>query len=1077
VDAREGLLRRHSSQPAHRDAQGDYPGALDRVAFEHISVEHGLSQSSVNAVLQDSRGFMWFGTDDGLNRYDGYDFVVYQADGDSDLALSHDTVTSLIEDGSGGLWIGTRGGLDRFDLETARFSHYRHDEEDPQSLVDNEVLVLYQDRARRLWVGTSGGLDRFDPDEEQFVHCRADAGDPRSLPDNRVMSIYEDGSGVLWIGTWRGLSRWNPDDNSFTRYQLAPEDATELGHNAVQSIVEDSRGTLWVGTGGSGFYRFDRLAGQFSQFLVDPRDVGGLAQNDVRSIWEDQTGTLWLGTDGSGLYQFDRDENQMIPYRKDPQDSGSLSSNYVNTIYESSRGVLWIGTSGGGISKLDRDKRKFALYQADPSEPKSLSHNRVLALGEAVDGTLWVGTDGGGLDRFEPAGGTFTHHTHKPDDPYTLSNNRVTAVHPGLDGDQWIGTWGGGFAKLDPETERFLHYQADPFDPQSLGSNMVHSIYQDYEGIIWVGTDSGLERFDPVVGRFLNYVSSGEEVRAIYEGQRHDLWFGTDDGLGRFDRETGRIVRYRADSGHAAGLSRGEVNAIYQDRAGRLWIGTSYGLSQFDLGAEVFTHYGEEDGLADDVVQAILEDDQGYLWISTTGGLSRFEPASGEFRNYDLSDGLQGYEFTRARCRASDGTMYFGGINGLNAFAPDRVKDNPYPPPMVLTSLTQGGNDVVVGRAVETVTDVRLTWPNNFFEFGFVALNFHQSEKNQYAYKLEGFDKDWNAVGTRRFGRYTNLPGGTYNLRMKASNNDGVWNEEGISLKVTVVPPFWATWWFRGGILLVLLVGTAAGYRLRVRGIEARSGELEKLAANRTVALSRANERLRQEIAERKRAEEALAQQAAEAAVAAERSRLARDLHDAVTQLLFSASLIAEALPEIWEHDQEEGRELLAEMRRLSRGALAEMRTLLLELRPGALTETSLGDLLHQLAEAAVGRTDVSITVRENGEFVLPHDVHVALYRIAQEALNNIIKHARATEATISVCSAPIGDPAGSQQKVTLSVGDDGCGFDPDCVLPDHLGLGIIRERAERIGGKLDIESQRGRGTEVTVTWTGPRPQ
>jgi signal transduction histidine kinase len=564
-------------------------------------------------------------------------------------------------------------------------------------------------------------------------------------------------------------------------------------------------------------------------------------------------------------------------------------------------------------------------------------------------------------------------------------------------------------------------------------------------------------------------------VRALYEDTGHDLWFATDDGLSVFDREIGRVIRYRTGSESARNSSRMALNAIHQDSTGALWIGTRGGLLRFDPTEAVFTHYGEEDGLADDVVQAILEDEQGYLWISTTGGLSRFDPASGTFRNYDVSDGLHGYEFTHACCKSRDGTLFFGGINGFNALAPGRVKDNPYPPPVVLTSLTQGGRDVVIGSAVENTTSARLTWPNNFFEFGFVALNYHQPEKNQYAYKLEGFDREWNVVGTRRFGRYTNLPGGTYSLRIRAANNDGVWNEEGISVKVTVVPPFWATWWFRGGTLLVLLTGAAAGYQLRVKGIEARSRELEKLAADRTVALSRANELLKQEIAERKRAEEALAQRAAEAAVAAERSRLARDLHDAVTQLLFSASLIAEALPEIWEHDQDEGRELLAEMRRLSRGALAEMRTLLLELRPATLTETSLGELLHQLAEAATGRTDVSIVVREDGAPVLPHEVHVALYRIAQEALNNIIKHARARRATISLCCVPGGVRGDGQQQVTLSVMDDGCGFDPGHIPPDHMGLGIIRERAERIGAELGIESVLGRGTEVTVRWRGPR--
>jgi ligand-binding sensor domain-containing protein/signal transduction histidine kinase len=1074
-------------QPDQGEARSAQATSGDQSEFEHISVEHGLSQSSVNCILQDSRGFMWFGTNDGLNRYDGYDFVVYQAEPGSDRGLSHDTVTSLTEDESGGLWIGTHGGLDRLDLESERFTHYGSDEENPQSLIDDEVLVVYQDSARTLWVGTSGGLDRLDRGANQFAHYRADTDDRSSLPDNRVMSIYEDNSGVLWIGTWRGLSRWDRGRGGFTHYELAPVDATELGHNAVQSIVEDSTGTLWVGTGGSGFYRFDREKEQFSQFLVDPQDASGSVHNDVRSICEDQTGMLWLATDGGGLYQFDRDEKRLVPYQKDPQDSGSLSSNYVNAIYESRRGVLWIGTSGGGISKLDRDKHKFALYQADPSDLGSLSHNRVLALFEDEEGNLWVGTDGGGLDKLDRGSGMFTHYTHDHDDPYSLRNNCVTAIDQGRDGILWIGTWGGGIARLDRGKGQFEHYQANPLDPHSLNSNRVHSIYQDREGIIWVGTDIGLERFDPAVGRFVNYVGSGGEVQAIYEDPDHDLevraiyedsdhnlWFATNSGLGRFDRKDGGVILYRAD-GQSKSLSQNQVNAIHQDRAGTLWIGTRDGLSRFDPDAAVFTHYGEEDGLADDVVQAILEDDQGYLWISTTGGLSRFDPVAGVFRNYDASDGLHGYEFTGANWRSSDGTMFLGGINGFNVFAPDHVKDNPYPPPVFMTSLTQGGRAVAIGRAIESVEEVRFTWPNNFFEFGFVALNYHQPEKNQYAYKLEGFDRDWNAVGARRFGRYTNLPGGKYDLRIKAANNDGIWNEEGMSVKITVVPPFWATWWFRGGVLLVVVAGAAAGYQLRVRGVEARSRELEELVAHRTEALSRANRLLKQEIAERKRAEEALAQRAAEAAVAAERSRLARELHDAVTQLLFSARLIAEALPEIWENDQDEGRELLEEIRRLSRGALAEMRTLLLELRPAALTEISLGELLGQLAEGAAGRSDVSITVREDGEPALPRDVHVALYRIAQEALNNIIKHARASCVTINLRCITCVEPEDGQQQVTLTVRDDGCGFDPDRVSPDHLGLGIIRERAERIGAELGIESELGRGTEVMVKWTGPR--
>jgi signal transduction histidine kinase/ligand-binding sensor domain-containing protein len=1019
---------------------------------------------------------MWFGTNDGLNRYDGYEFVVYHADPEGDGGLSHDAVTSLVEGEADELWIGTRGGLDRLDLETGHFEHHRSNEDDPHSLIDDEILALYQDREQTLWVGTASGLDRFDRQAGHFVHYRSEPDDPRSLPDNRVMSIHEDSFGILWVGTWSGLARRDPGVSGFKTYRLAPEDVTHLGHNAVQTIVEDSGGTLWVGTGGSGFYRFHREREQFSQLLVDPADVGGFAHNDVRSICEDQAGRLWLGTDGGGLHQLDRDGQRLVPYQKDPHDTRSLSSNYVNAVYESRHGVLWIGTSGGGISKLDRDRQKFTLYQADPSEPDSLSHNRVLALCDDGEGGLWVGMDGGGLDRLDRASGKFTHYTHDPDDSSSLSNNCVTAIHQGEDGDLWVGTWGSGIARFDRETGRFVHYQADPFDPHSLSNNLVHAVFEDHEGIVWVGTDAGLDRYDPAVDRFVKYVGTGGAFRAILEDPSQDLWFATDDGLALFDRERGRMVRFRDESGMLTGPSDNTVNAVHLDRSGVVWIGTQSGLSRFDLDAATYKHYGESDGLADNVVQAILQDDEGDLWVSTAGGLSRFDPDSGVFRNYDVSDGLHGYEFTGASCQSSDGMMFFGGINGFNAFAPDGVEDNPYPPNVLVTSITQGGREVVGGRAIESVTDIRLAWPNNLFEFGFVALNYHQPEKNQYAYMLEGFDRDWVTVGTRRFGRYTNLPGGTYTLRVRGSNNDGIWNEEGVSVRVTVVPPFWATAWFRIGAVAVVVVGAAAGYQLRVRGLEARSRDLERLAADRTVALSRANELLRQEIAERERAEEALARRAAEAAVAAERSRLARELHDAVTQLLFSASLIAEALPGIWENDVEEGRELLAELRRLSRGALAEMRTLLLELRPAALTETRLAELLHQLAEAAAGRTDVSVKVKEDGEPSLPRDVHVALYRIAQEALNNVIKHAHAKHAEISLRCTPYGGGEDGRQQVTLSVRDDGRGFDPARMPPDHMGLGIIRERADRIGAELGIESQTGRGTEVMVRWIGPRP-
>ena len=389
----------------------------------------------------------------------------------------------------------------------------------------------------------------------------------------------------------------------------------------------------------------------------------------------------------------------------------------------------------------------------------------------------------------------------------------------------------------------------------------------------------------------------------------------------------------------------------------------------------------------------------------------------------------------------------------------------------MLTALTQGGEAIRPDQAVEHLRDVTFRWPHNFFEFEFAALSYSRPEKNQYAYKLEGLDKDWVYVGSKRFGRYTNLSGGTYTLRIRGSNNDGIWNEAGATLNITVVPPFWATWWFRalvglGGVAVILSL-----YRVRVKTIATRNRELEIQVARRTVEL-------RREIEQRMRIEAELRDREMEEAVAAERSRLARELHDAVTQTLFSASIIAEAVPVLWEMNPDEGRRRLIELRRLNRGALAEMRTLLLELRPAALVETGLEELLRQLGDAVGGRSGVAITVTVEGRCTIPADVHITLYRIAQEALNNVVKHANASEVTVNLaCLNGSNDnvsgeaPPGTLSGVKLCVADDGCGFDLSCVSHEGLGLSIMRERAQAIGATLDIVSQPGYGTQVVVIW------
>ncbi len=1058
--------------------------AQQPVKFERISLEHGLSQSSVYNILQDSRGFMWFGTEDGLNKYDGYNFTVYKPVPGDLTSLSQNFTTAIYEDASGMLWLGTEGGgLEKFDRDKEHFTHYWYDPNNSRSLGSDYVWTIYPDHTGALWIGTLGsGLDRFDPTTEEFTHYRANLSDSRSLSSNTIQAIYQDRQGTLWVGTDTGLNRLDPSGKQFVRYYNDPTDPNSLSHNSIRSIYKDRQGQLWIGTEGGGLDQLDRSSGRFTHYRHSPNNPGSLSHNSVWAIYQDRYGALWVGTD-DGLNCLDRDTLEFTHYHNDPTDPNSLSDNSVRSIYEDRSGVLWIGTYGGGISKLDRSKTRFMSFPAIAGIPNGLATIAVRAIYQDQEGLLWVGTAGSGLYKIDRDNAGYALYQASPNTFYGPSHNVIRSIAQDQAGTLWIGTEGGGLNSLERATGRFTRYQNDPANPNSLSDDTVMAVYQDRQGDLWIGTQQGgLDRFDRASGRFIHYqynpynprTLSSNYVRVIYQDREGVLWLGTGGGgLNKLERredsggEIARFTRYLAAPDQPNSLSDNIVLSICQDQRGALWIGTAGGgLNRFDREKESFTHYREANGLPNDVVYGILEDNQGYLWLSTNKGLSRFNPQTETFTNYDAGDGLQSNEFNGgAFYKSASGELFFGGINGLNAFYPETIQDNPYLPPIALTALTQGGQKLELGQAVESAQAVTFQWPNNYFEFEFAAQSFNQPEKNQYAYKLDGLDKDWNYTGNQRFGRYTNLPARTYTLRIKGSNNDGVWNKEGVSVTISIVPPFWETLWFRATVILAVLGGALGAYRLRVNSIQRKSRELETLVEQRTAEL-------RQEIRQRLQAEEALRASETEKAIASERSRLARDLHDVVTQTLFSAKLVAEAIPAAWERDRKEGQQLLAELQQLTQGAQAEMRTLLLELRPAALIETSLADLLRQLAEAIIGREGMAVTVTANGQCALPADVHIALYRIAQEALNNVAKHARANQATVDLHSSVL-----QQDKrtvtVKLCVRDNGRGFNPGNTPPNHLGLGIMRERAQAIGATLDIKSQPGLGTQITVEWTG----
>lgn len=817
--------------------------------FDHISIEQGLSQSSVRVIFQDSRGFMWFGTEDGLNRYDGYTFKTYKPDPDVPNSLSDRWITSILEDTDGYLWIGTRlGGLNRFDPRTQDFKRYLHDDINPLSLSDNHVNVLYLDRNDNLWVGTHNGLDLFDRTSNTFTHYMYDPAKQEGISGKSITALFQDSRGRFWIGTSAGgLNRFDPQNKTFAPYQSNPKIQNTLSDDYVTAIVEGNSNTLWIGTA-NGLNKFQPDSGTFERFFHNENNRQSLASNTITALHVDSTGNLWIGTN-DGLDRLSKAGKRFIHYQNDPTYARSLSTDDIISIHEDRGGVLWFGTYGGGVNKYDRQRDKFAYYRHDPDDSNSLSANMIMPIYVDSEGYAWIGTLDDGLDRFTRSTNQVIHYRNNPARPSSIISNEINSIYEDLDGVLWIGTR-NGLDYFDRNSFDFKHYQRDPGNPASLSSNRIYKVYVDSRNNVWVGTAAGLDRLDRATGTFIHYSPqvenpkslSGTYVNSILEDSSGNLWVGTiDSGLNKFNPETGEFTRYRYNSKDKSSISNDSIQSIHEDAKGRLWIGTGGGgLNQYHPEKDSFTYYLEKDGLPNGVVYGILEDASGNLWMSTNFGISRFDPENKTFLNFDEGDGLQSNEFnSNAYAKGRGGEFYFGGINGLTIFHPLSITNNTYVPQVTLTSLTQDDQSIIVNSGVETTQNVTLKYPQNSFEFEFAALSYNQPNKNEYAYMLEGFDSNWHFIEKKRNGRYTNLPGGEYTLLLKGTNSDGVWSTVPARINVKVIPPFWQTTWFKIVLSMAMVTVIAVGVRLRTRAIQDRNRELERLVQERTYALEK----------------------------------------------------------------------------------------------------------------------------------------------------------------------------------------------------------------------------------------------
>jgi PAS domain S-box-containing protein len=1259
-----------ASQPAFGVESDTVPGSIIR--FEHLTIEDGLSQNAGLAIFQDSKGYLWIGTQDGLNRYDGYTFKIYKHDSDDPASISHNSILAIEEDKDGYLWIGTwGGGLNRFDPAAETFIPYHFDPREPASLSNDTVTAITQDSSGVLWVGTLGGLDRYNPLTDRFDHFKNDPNDPESLSSNAISAIFEDSHRQLWVGTGAvgvegsGLNSFDPETGKAVRYQHDEFVSQSLSSNNIAAIYESFDGTFWIATGGfslpgGGLNQFNPRTGTSERFIHNPAVADSLSTNELMTLRSDSNSGLWIGTWSAGLdyMEFSR-PGHFEHYKNDRFFPDSLSGDEVWSLFKDRSGILWIGTSHSGINKLSANSGQFSLYRNIPSNPYSLSTNAIGAFSEDNYGNIWIATWGAGLDRLDLHSGRFTHYRHDPMNPESLSDDLFMDVYADDYGMVWAGTLGKGLDYLHPMTRRVIHYVHDPEDPASIADDNIAAIIPDRKGGLWIGTFGGLSHFDGKKKTFTNYrndpansasLTENKVVSLYLDPKRSILWIGTwGGGLNQLDLkdplhadpQRATFIDYRHNPDDPSSLSEDSVWAIHQTSNGLLWLGTQLGLNRFDPATGMFDRYTEKDGLPNNVVLGVLEDLFGKLWLTTNNGLAQFDPEAETFITYDISDGLQSNEFnSNAYYRARSGLIFVGGINGFNLFNPVDIKPNPFAPRVAVTGFQVFNQPLKVDLSGHE--PIQLSYKQDFISFEFAAFDFQAPQKNQYAYKLEGFDKDWIQAGNRRYANYTNLPGGQYIFRVKASNSDGVWNETGMAIPISITPPIWQTWWFNGSLIILLAALVAGGFRLRLNTVreqnilletqiaertselretnsllekeieqrkraeaalskraaselklsearfqaifdnvavgvavmtlerkpiafnatteriigysaeemenidprslavpedremdvkpfheliegkrnsyvmerryrhrdghvfwarvnyslvrdldgnpdyligiiedideQKRSAErlaeqeaeylltLQQRVTERTHELQETNQRLQEEIGQRARIEKELSEKAAEEAVAADRTRLARDLHDAVTQTLFSASLIAEVLPDLWEMDIAEAQSSTEELRQLTRGALAEMRTLLLELRPATLTQTRLSDLLRQLCEAFIGRSRLPITLNIEGERDLSPEVQVAYYRIAQESLNNIFKYARATKVDVTLCLTPSG--------VRFEVCDNGIGFDLSTARPTSMGLRIMRERAETIGADFHISSTPGSGTCLEVIWS-----
>ncbi len=1013
---------------------------LVNIQFNRFTIHDGLTSPVVTSIVRDKSGFLWFGTINGLNKYDGYQFRAFFNDPMDSVSISDNWIKCIFVGRTGNLWIGTHnGGLNCFNPGTKEFISFKKNNGDSHGLFSNDINSLYEDDDGTLWIGTNGdGLYWKKDSEKTFNHTVHDPLIASSLNDNTIRSIFSDSKGNLWVRTTKGLCLSQNKEKYEGKFIQIYTDLNKLPSSVkytdITSIYETRIGVILIGSGNGRLYKYNEISKNIELLY----NLGGNNQetrnNWITCILEDKFQRLWIGTLNNGLRIFDKEMQLLQTLRYNGDNATGLISNNILSICEDDAGAIWIGTRDG-ILCYDYRKKQFINVLHQPNNPDGISKGGVMGIHEDSNGDLWVGTHGGGLNYLPHASNTFKHFVHDSRNPFSISNDFIICMSGKEKDALWIGTRGGGLNKFDKQNKIFTRYLNNTRDSTSLSDNIINCLDVDSRGNVWIGTSyNGVDKLDKVSGKFVHYrenltdsVSSGNKmVWSIFLDHGDNIWVGTPgEGLNRLDRKSGKFKRFINKQGDSQTLNNNYVASILECPAGVFWIGTAGGgLNKYDDVTGSFISYTTRNGFPDNQITSTVCDSRGNLWIGTRY-LTRFNPKTESVRNFNESDGIKCGELNQGAVYAGkDGRIYFGGMDGYVYFYPDSIYDNDYIPPVVIT------NFKVLEKSRKLPADnaagIVLSYEENYFSFEFAALSYTAPEKNLYRYKLDGFDNDWISCGTRRYVSYTQVEPGDYVFRVQGSNNDGVWNTEGLSIAISIIPPYWKTLWFRLIVLFGIILIMTFTLSQRFNYLHKRAKQQEELSRK----LLESQEE--------------------------ERKRIGAGLHDSLGQDLLVIKNLAVMGIEANENNKDEN---LKQISSLVSQVLAEVREISYNLRPYHLDQLGLTGALKSI----LSRVSSSSNIEFDEDFddlnnLFPKEQEINIFRIVQEAVNNIIKHSHATKAMIKIKR--------EKDRVIFSISDNGIGFDKNRA---GFGLTGMAERIRVLRGSFEITSGPGGGTIITV--------